>query len=192
MGLLRGPDFFYAIRFLRLLTTKWTNTSAFKLGIIDNNGKKLKKPETPEEKSAYNIFHKLVYNIKRLINKNPLGKSTLASYAAALFLIKEHTGISDKKLIKVIKESTGLDFSEYKPDLNEWYLTENGEIETGKYALIRDIALPKTGELLAKKNSWVEIMESAPYGSVLGHSVFKATHIKTHQTIYITQEDITK
>jgi hypothetical protein len=192
MALLRGPDFFYAIRFLRLLTTKWENTNAFKLGIVDKNGKKLKKPQTSEEKGAYNTFHKLVYNIKRLINKIPLGKSTLASYAAALFLIKEHTGISDKKLVKVIKESTGLDFSEYKPELNEWYLTEDGEIETGKYALIRDIALPKTGELLAKKKSWVEIMESTPHGSILGHPVFKAQHIKTQQTIYITQEDITR
>ena len=190
MGFLRGPDFFYAIRFLRLLTTKWENTNAFKLGIVDKNGKKLKKPETSEEKGAYNTFHKLVYNIKRLINKIPLGKSTLASYAAALFLIKEHTGISDKKLIKVIKESTGLDFSDYKPEINEWYLAENGEIETGKYALTRDIALPKTGELLAKKKTWVEIMESTPHGSVLGHLVFKAKHIKTQQTIYITQEDI--
>ena len=190
MGFLRGPDFFYALRFLRLLTTRWDKTTAFKLGIVDKNGKKLKKPETAEEKSAYNTFHKLVYNIKRLINKIPLGKSTLASYAAALFLIKEHAGISDKKLIKVIKESIGLDLSDYKPDLNEWCLTKDGEIETGKYALARDIALPKTGELLAKKKTWVEIMESAPYGSVLGHPVFKAQHIKTQQTIYITQEDI--
>jgi hypothetical protein len=190
MGFLRGPDFFYALRFLRLLTTRWDKTTAFKLGIVDKNGKKLKKPETAEEKSAYNTFHKLVYNIKRLINKIPLGKSTLASYAAALFLIKEHAGISDKKLIKVIRESIGLDLSDYKPDLNEWYLTKDGEIETGKYALARDIALPKTGELLAKKKTWVEIMESAPHGSVLGHPVFKAQHIKTQQTIYITQEDI--
>ncbi len=190
MGFLRGPDFFYALRFLRLLTTRWDKTTAFKLGIVDKNGKKLKKPETAEEKSAYNTFHKLVYNIKRLINKIPLGKSTLASYAAALFLIKEHAGISDKKLIKVIRESIGLDLSDYRPDLNEWYLTEDGEIETGKYALARDIALPKTGELLAKKKTWVEIMESAPHGSVLGHPVFKAQHIKTQQTIYITQEDI--
>ena len=192
MGLLRGPDFFYALRFLRLLTTKWEKTEAFRLGIIDKNGKKLKKPETAEEKSAYNLFHKLVYNIKRLINKIPLGKSTIASYAAALFLIKEHTGISDKKLIKVLKEITGCDFSEYKPELNEWYLTESGDIETGKYALTRDIALPKTGELLAKKNSWVEITESSPHGFILGHSVFKATHNKTKQLIYITQEDITR
>jgi len=192
MGLLRGPDFFYAIRFLRLLTTKWEKTEAFRLGIIDKDGKKIKKPETVEEKSAYNLFHRLVYNIKRLINKIPLGKSTIASYAAALFLIKEHTGISDKKLIKVLKEITGCDFSEYKPELNEWYLTESGDIETGKYALTRDIALPKTGELLAKKNSWVEITESSPHGSILGHSVFKATHHKTQQLIYITQEDITR
>ena len=190
MGLFRGPDFLYAIRFLRLLTQKWDKTEAFKRGIVDKNGKFLKKPETPEEKSAYTIFHRLVYNIKRLINKLPLGKSTLASYAAALFLIKEHTGISDKKLLKVIRETSGVDFSDYKPELNEWYLTEDGEIETGKYALTRDIALPKTGELLAKKSSWVEIMESAPYDSILGHSVFKAKHIKTQQTIYITQEDI--
>ena len=95
----------------------------------DKNGKFLKKPETPEEKSAYTIFHRLVYNIKRLINKLPLGKSTLASYAAALFLIKEHTGISDKKLLKVIKEATGCDFNDYTPELNEWYLTSDGEIE---------------------------------------------------------------
>ena len=65
MGLLRGADFFYAIRFLRLLTTKWEKTNAYKLGIVDKNGKVLKKPETSEEKGAYNVFHKLVYNIKR-------------------------------------------------------------------------------------------------------------------------------
>jgi len=192
MGLLRGPDFFYALRFLRLLTTPWGKTTAFKLGLVDKNGKILKKPNTSEEKDAYNVFHKLVYNIKRLINKIPLGKSTLASYAAALFLIKEHTGISDKKLLKVLKEATGCDFSDYTPELNEWYLTGDGEIEKGKYALTRDVALPRTGELLAKKNSKVDIVETISCGSVLGHKVFKAQHIKTQQLIFITQEDIIK
>lgn len=192
MGFLRGPDFFYAIRFLRLLTTKWENTTAFKLGVVDKNGKKLKKPETKEEKSAYNLFHKLVFNIKRLINKIPLGKSTIASYAAALFLIKEHTGIDDENLKKVIKESCGLDLSDYNPEINAWYLTESGNIEEGKYALIRDIALPKTGDMLAQKGTLVEVTTQAPYDTVLGHPVFKATHVKTQQTIYITEEDITK
>ena len=93
---------------------------------------------------------------------------------------------------KVIKESIGLDLSNYKPELNEWYLTNGGEIEIGKYALTRDIALPKTGELLAKEKSMVNITESKPYGKIFGHSVFKAEHIKTKQQIYITQEDITR
>ena len=192
MGFLRGPDFFYALRFLRLLTTRWDKTSAFKLGIVDKNGKKLKKPETPEEKSAYNIFHKLVFNIKRLINKLPLGKSTVASYAAALFLIKEHTDIDDENLKKVIKEATGCDLTDYAPELNEWYLTNDGKIEEGKYALTRDIALPKTGELLAKKGTMVEFTETSPVGSVLEHLVFKGKHTATQQLIYVTQDDITK
>lgn len=189
---LRGADFFYALRFLRLLTTKWKDTTAFKLGIVDNKGKKLKKPETKEEKGAYNAFHKLVYNIKRMIGKLPFGRSTVASYAAALFLIKEHTGISEKKLLKVLKEATGCDLTDYAPDINGWYLTESNNIEEGVYTLVRDIALPKTGEVLAKRNSLVEITEHPAVGSILGHSIYKATHIKTKQMIYVTQEDITR
>ena len=190
MGFLKGADFFYALRFLRLLTTKWNRTTAFKLGLIDNKGTVLKKPENDKEKAAYNIFHRLVFNIKRLINKLPLGRSTFASYLGALFLIREHTGITDDKLIKVIKEATGYDLTDYTAEINEWYLTENGDIETGKYALAHDIALPKTGELLAKKDTWVDIVESTPHGYILGHTVYKANHTKTRQVIYVTQEDI--
>ena len=192
MGFLRGPDFFYALRFLRLLTTKWNRTDAFKKGIVDKNGKKLKSPETPEEKSAYTIFHRLVFNIKRMINKVPLGKTTIASYLAALFLIKEHSGITEEELKKVIEETLEVDFSDYKSELNEWYLTNDGKIEKGKYALTRDIALPKTGELLAKKGTMVEVTKSEPVDSIFEHLVFKAKHAATRQDIYITQEDITK
>jgi len=192
MGLFRGPDFFYALRFLRLLTMPWKKTAAFKKGVVDDKGKRLKKPETSEEKSAYTIFHRLVFNIRRLLGKIPLGQSTIARYASALYLIKEHTGISDKKITKILKEAYNIDFSEYKPELNEWYLTEEGNIEKGKYALIRDIALPKTGEFLALKGSLVESAETSPHGSVLGHVVFKVKHIKTQQTVYVTQEDIAR
>lgn len=193
MGLLsRGADFFYALRFLRLLTMPWEKTDAFKKGIVDEKGKRLKKPETSEEKSAYTYFHRLVFNIRRLLGKIPLGQSVIARYGAALYLIKEHTGISDKQLIKVLKEAYDIDLSDYKPELNEWYLTEDGNIEQGKYALVRDIALPKTGEFLALKGSLVEVTETSPHGSVLGHVVFKAKHIKTQQTVYVTQEDIAR
>ena len=122
MGLLRGPDFFYAVRFLRLLTTKWEKTNAYKLGIIDKTGKKLRTPEKAEEKSAYNIFHRLVFNIKRLINKLPFGKSTLASYLGALFLIKEHTRLTDEEIKKVMKEACGLDLENYIRKLNMFHI----------------------------------------------------------------------
>ncbi|MEK9769694.1 MAG: hypothetical protein VW683_12290, partial [Betaproteobacteria bacterium] len=77
MGLLlRGADTVYALRFLRLLTMPWEKTAAFKVGVIDENGNRIKKPETSEEKEAYTVFHRLVFNIRRLLAKIPLGKST--------------------------------------------------------------------------------------------------------------------
>ena len=74
----RTADLFYAFRFLKLLTTSWNKMSAFELGIIDDSGKVIKKPKTNEEKSAYTIFHRLVFNIKRLMSKLPFGKTKLA------------------------------------------------------------------------------------------------------------------
>ena len=64
----RVADLFYAFRFLRLLTMPWEKTAAFKLDLIDKDGKRLKavKVETPGLKSAYTVFHRLVFNIKRI------------------------------------------------------------------------------------------------------------------------------
>ena len=39
----RAIDLFVAYRFLRILTTPWEQQEAFKLGIIDKDGKLLKK-----------------------------------------------------------------------------------------------------------------------------------------------------
>lgn len=191
MSLLRLGDFFYTLRFLRLLTTPWEKTTAYKLGLVDEKGKVLKKPQTSEEKGAYNVFHKLVFNLKRLLNKVPFGKSTIASYAAALYLIKEEAAMSDRSIGKILEEVAGFNpHNSQVEGLNEWYLDEVGNIETGKYALGRDIALPKTGEILAKKDTWVTISEAAPVGRIFHLPVFKATHHKTTQTIYVTTEDI--
>jgi len=193
MGLLRAGDFFYTLRFLRLLTTPWKKTNAYKEGIIDDNGKVIKKPETSKEKAVYNTFHRLVYNLKRLLNKLPFGKSTIASYAAALFLIKEESNMSDVAMRKVMLEVTGVDIK--KTDLteyteNQWYLTDEGNIEESTYTLTNDIALPSTGEILALKNSKVLVKEHSPIDTLFGISIFEGIHNKTQQKIYITQGDI--
>ena len=52
----RTADLFYAFRFLKLLVSDWDKTDAYELGIIDAEGKILKKAKdrkTPQEKSAY-------------------------------------------------------------------------------------------------------------------------------------------
>ena len=85
-------NIYFVYQFLKKLVTPFEKTEAFKLGIIDKDGKILKKRrdlETKEEKSAYNLSDTLVWNLKKILGKIPLGKSKLASYAAALYLIKE-------------------------------------------------------------------------------------------------------
>lgn len=88
-------DLILIYQFIKRLTTPFKNTDAFKFGIIDKDGKKLKSPETTEEENAYGYFDRLVFNIKRLLEKLPGGKSRLSSYAAALFLIKESTNVKE-------------------------------------------------------------------------------------------------
>ena len=85
-------NLYFIYKFLRILTTPFASTEAFKLGIIDEKGKILKKKsrlKTIAEKDAYTMMHRLVWKLKRLMEKVPFGKSRLASYAAALWLIKE-------------------------------------------------------------------------------------------------------
>jgi len=90
-------DTYYAFRFLYLLTKDFEDTDAFKLGIIDKDGKQLKKIRqlrTSEEKKAFTRFHKLVFRLKELLNKVPMASSTIGRYATAIMLIKEEVGES--------------------------------------------------------------------------------------------------
>lgn len=86
-------DNLIAFRILYKLVTPFKETKAFKLGIIDENGKLLKKQsqlKTQEEKSAYTMLDRLVFNLKRIIIKLPGGDAKLKNIVAAYFLIKEN------------------------------------------------------------------------------------------------------
>jgi len=93
MGILAGiGNIYFVYQFLKKLVTPFNKTKAFDLGIIDETGKILKRRrdlETSEEKDAYNLSDTLIWNVKKLMGKIPGGKSRIASYAAALWLIKE-------------------------------------------------------------------------------------------------------
>ncbi len=82
-------DLFLVYQFVKRLSTPWNKTEAFKLGLIDEKGVKLKSAVSKEEQQAYAYYDRLVFNLKRLLEKLPGGKTRLGSFAAALFLMKE-------------------------------------------------------------------------------------------------------
>lgn len=189
----RTGDLFYAYRFIRLLVTDWENTEAFKLGIIDDEGKVLKKTRelnTSEEKAAYTVFHRLVFNIKRLLNKLPFGKTKLASWATALFLIKEETGMSEEEIIKILKKmDVDLDQDLFE---STWFMIGE-QLQPGVYTLEESIPSPKTGEIIALKGTKVRVFEDTdPIGYMVGVPIYSVLHLKTKQRIYINPGEIAR
>jgi len=92
-------DNLVAYRILTMLIKPFDDTQAYKLGIIDAKGKNLKKSstlKTSAEKDAYTYLHRLVFNMKKIINKLPGGESKLKSLVAALFLVKEYYQSNDR------------------------------------------------------------------------------------------------
>ena len=102
-------DLLLAYNFIKRLVTPFDETDAFKLGIIDERGKKIKDPKTSEEELAFSTFNRLVFNIKKLIERLPGGKTKLASYGAALFLIKESANpkehYTEEEIMQALEEN---------------------------------------------------------------------------------------
>lgn len=85
-------DSIIAFRILHMLVQNFEDTPAYKLGIIDKNGKELKRMRdlnTVELRDAYTLLHRLIFRLKRIINKVPIENKKLVSLAAAYSLIKE-------------------------------------------------------------------------------------------------------
>ena len=77
--------------FLKRLTTPFEKWDAYQSGLIDKDGKVIvkKQDRTIDQNKTWGYFDRLVANLKKLLGKIPGGKSRLASFAAALLLIKE-------------------------------------------------------------------------------------------------------
>ena len=193
MGIIsRAADTYYTYRFIKHLVTPWKKMKAFELGLIDANGKRLKSPETSEEKSEYSYFHRLIFNLKRILEKLPFGKSRLASYAAALFLLKENGQLTDEQL-KTVLQRLEIDTDSFLPEDTQWYQDKNGNLVPGEYKLTQDMASPLTGETIAKMNTQIIVNEGlGPIGHIFEEPIFKVHHVPTKQSIYISTQDITR
>jgi len=181
----RAGDLVYTFRFLKLLVTSFENTDAYKLGIIDGSGKKLKSAETAEEKAVYTPFHRLVYNIKKLI---PGGK--IGSYASALYLIKEQFNVSENKIEEALQK-VGIDPLDFLAEQSQWFVLEDRRLSPGSYKLACDKVLNDTLDDVVKKNDYVRVNEDCyPIGDVFGIDVYRVQHSRTKKDVYVTTSEI--
>ena len=99
----RTADLFYTFRFLKILTTPFEKTDAYKLGIIDIKGKRDKNVlvDDDKKKKSYTAFHRLVFNVKRLMATVGAG-GKIASYTAPdLTGIEQELAVIEETLISV-------------------------------------------------------------------------------------------
>lgn len=124
-------DLYLVYSFIRRLATPFKEWEAYKLGIIDERGNVLRKRKTlklSKERKAFGVFDVMILNLKKLLEKVPGGKSRIASYAAALYLIREWNHFSENSLLteditdKQLEESIDLFYDRY---VNYNILSEN-------------------------------------------------------------------
>lgn len=73
---------------LKRLMTEFTEWDAYKLGIIDKDGNKLKSPVNSREREAWDILTRFCWNLKKITMKF-IGKSKFVSYFTAAYLLKD-------------------------------------------------------------------------------------------------------
>ena len=98
----RIVDTYITYRIIKTLVTPWDEQDAYKLGIIDDRGnvlKKYKELKSIKERDSYTILVRLVFNLKRLLNKIPGGKSKFGSYAAAAILLLKEEEENEKEIL---------------------------------------------------------------------------------------------
>ena len=189
----RAVDLFVVYRFLKLLVTPWKKQEAYKLGIIDKDGKTLKKSRdlgTEVEKSAFTLLHRLVFNLKRIMMKIPGVRTQLGTYATALFLLREHYNIEnlpEGEITKFLIENKLVSFDN---NISEEVMGFGNMLPMGEYKL-KDQVTADDDEIDAQPGDIVSALEDIPPSdTILGVDVFPVIHKKSNKIIYVSLEDI--
>ena len=174
----RVIDALVAYRILKLLVTPFNKTKAYKLGIIDDKGKVLIKSKqivNQEQRKAYTLLIRFVFNLKKLLAKvgirGPLGTSA----AAAIAFFKEENGYNpevEKVVYKHLKEN-GFEFQ-----VDENY---GDPLRPGTYRVNRDIT-DLEGDIVININE--EVIFEGNTDTIMGYDVFK------YRNVYLTTEDL--
>ena len=122
--------------------------------------------------------------------KAPGGGSRLASYAAALYLIKENFGVPEDKILSGLKE-LGIDPSDLIAEDNQWFVLEDQRLSPGNYKLSFEKLLNKTLDEMVKRDDTVKVDSNAyPVANFYGINIYEATHTRTKQKVYVTAQEL--
>ena len=188
----RAIDLLITYRVIKMLVTPFENTEAYKLGIIDKNGKVLRKARTlstAKEKDNYTLLHRFVFNLKRLINFIPGGKSKLGTYAAALgLLLKENKDINmielEKDLYKHLSENNLIKLDDINESVGFDFLQE------GKY-IVTDQLEDLNGNITAEVGDIVYTTENQkPFDNYFGVNLYHVINEDTKQKVMVSEDNI--
>jgi len=189
----RAIDLLITYRIIKLLVTPFEKQDAYKYGIIDKNGKVLRKTSdlnTGKEKDSYTVLHRFVFNLKRLINIIPGGKSKLGTYAAALgLLLKEQKDLNAIELERTLyKHLVDNNLIAYGDDLNESvgfdYLPE------GRFTVIDDLE-DLSGSKTAEIGDIVYTTENQkPFDNYFGVNLYHVINEDTKKRIVVSEDNI--
>ncbi len=189
----RAIDLLITYRVIKMLVTPFEKTDAYKYGIIDKNGKVLRKNKTltvAKEKDSYTILHRFVFNLKRLINLIPGGKSKLGTYAAALgLLLKEEKEINAVELEKVLyKHLRENDLINFDDDLRED--VDFDFLPKGRF-LITDDLEDLNGEKTAEVGDVVYTTENQkPFDNYFGVNLYHVINEDTQKQIIVSEDNV--
>ena len=189
----RAIDLLITYRVIKMLVTPFEKTDAYKYVIIDKNGKVLRKNKTltvAKEKDSYTILHRFVFNLKRLINLIPGGKSKLGTYAAALgLLLKEEKEINAVELEKVLyKHLRENDLIKLDDDLREDI--EFDFLPKGRFIIIDDLE-DLNGEKTANVGDVVYTTENQkPFDNYFGVNLYHVINEDTQKQIIVSEDNV--
>lgn len=143
-------------KFMQILVTDWKDQDAYQYGIIDDEGNTIRSYSdltTIDEKNSFTLFHRLVFNIKRIMQRVPFVKSKLGTLATALFLIRENKELTD--VLPLLEEAYPKFFQSMLEESSTTY--QFSLLRAGLYCLREDI-MDSTGDIIPE-GSIIEVTE---------------------------------
>ena len=124
------------------------------------------------------------------MSKIPFVKTQLGTYAAALFLLKEHYKIENLPEGEITKYLIENNLVELNDDIEEEVVGFGNMLPAGEYRL-KDQVTADDEEVDAQAGDIVTAIEDTPPSDrILGVDIFPVVHQRSNKKIYISLEDI--